>query len=390
MSFEKSGEFYDRAVVIPGRSNTRSKAPGKFFDVGAGPLYAARGRGSLLESVDGIPYVDMLCGLGAISLGYGVIDPPVFEGVFSLPHYVEVLASEEILSHVAKWATRVRSVRTGSESTTAAMLIARRATGRRPIFVAKNAYHAWHPWAAFRDQPGTDGEWTFSYDYGSLASVAKLVSEVGNPAAIVIEPARWEETPTGYLAALQAYAASLGSLFVVDEMIYGGRWRLGGACELYGLKPDLACFGKAFGNGRPVAFLAGGDVLDRYGEFVSGTYSGDAGSLATVVDVLAFYRDHDVVSALWERGNHVAASLRQAISDAGVGGLHLEGAAVHQRIRFEKPELGKVFSAELALRAFLWHPDVVNVSYSHTKRQIDRLGTAACESLVAMKARGEL
>ena len=39
---------FDRAAAIPGRSCTRSKAPGKFFDIGAGPLYASGARGCRL------------------------------------------------------------------------------------------------------------------------------------------------------------------------------------------------------------------------------------------------------------------------------------------------------------------------------------------------------
>src|SRR3990167_8173979 len=71
MNVVESQHYYQRAAVIPGRSSTRSKAPGRFFDVGEGPLYALRGEGCRLIDVDGHAYIDTLSSLGAISLGYG-------------------------------------------------------------------------------------------------------------------------------------------------------------------------------------------------------------------------------------------------------------------------------------------------------------------------------
>lgn len=400
MKFAESSSLFERAAVIPGRSNTRSKAPGKFFDVDAGPLYASRAYGSEIFDADGNRFIDMLCALGAISIGYGWIREYGY-GSLSLPHKIEVEASERIIRDVAPWATHVRSVRTGSEATTAAVLVARRSTGRRPIFVASNAYHAWHPWAAFRERHGTEGEWTFSYRYGDLDSVKNLVAEAGRPAAVVVEPARFEATPFGYLKELQDYARSLGSLFVVDEMIYGGRWALGGACELYGLKPDLATFGKAFGNGQPVAFVAGCEHLKDFGEAVSGTYSGDAGALAAVVDVLNFYDRRSVVRVLWENGTRLAKVVDEAITAAGVrkSVVHEYAAVVHQRLRFDPlaatlsgfpKDVGRTFSAEMATRGVLWHPDVVNVCYAHASDQIDKVGEAARESFLVLKEAGAL
>lgn len=382
MIFEHSKKFHQRAAVIPGRSYTRSKAPGRFFDIARGPLYASRGEGSTIVDVDGNRFVDMLCALGAISLGYGVID--IEEGgVFSLPHYVEIQAAEDMLQWVAPWAAYAKSVRTGSEATTAAVLIARRATGRRPIFVASNAYHAWHPWASMRET-----EETYQYAYNKLDSIARLVAQHGNPAAIVVEPARWEETDPDYLYNLQKLAGDLGALFVVDEMVFGGRYKLGGACEIYNLKPDLATFGKAIGNGLPVAFIVGDAALFKYSEIVSGTYSGDVGSLTTVMRVLDFYRKQNVIKVLWDRGYRLQQGLKEAIEQAGAqASVTQEGQPVHQRLRFLNPDAGREFSAEMATRGYLWHPDVTNVCFSHTNKQMELCAAAAFESLKVLQER---
>ena len=77
----RSMELHNLPSGIPGKSLTRSKAPGKFFPVGidGGPLYAVSGTGALITDVDGNKYIDMLCGLGAISLGYRPVNDPFAE-----------------------------------------------------------------------------------------------------------------------------------------------------------------------------------------------------------------------------------------------------------------------------------------------------------------------
>jgi glutamate-1-semialdehyde aminotransferase len=296
---------------------------------------------------------------------------------------VEVTASEAVLRHVAPWATRVRSVRTGSESVTAAVMVARVATGRRPVLVAEGSYHGWHPWTSQRGLAGTDGEWTLTYEYGRISDIPRLVAQAGVPAAIVVEPARWQVTPDGYLQALQEEARRLGALFVVDEMIYGGRWALGGATQLHGLVPDLACFGKALGNGAAVAFLVGGAALAEHGELVSGTYSGDSGALGAARETIDTYVRRPVIEVLWERGAQLQRGMWAAIELAGWSGeAFWEGVgAPHQRLRFRHAPLGREFSTEMAARGVLWHPDLANVCFAHTKAQVAEVCEAALASL---------
>lgn len=389
MNRNRNTDFYNRAAVIPGRSSTRSKAPGKFFDVGDGPMYAAYGTGAQLVDVDGRPYIDMLCALGAISLGYGRerTNYPRPSGVYSLPHASEVLAAEKVLACVAPWASQVRFVRTGSEALSAAVLMARQETGRRPVLVAKGSYHGWHGWASQRGVKGTEGEWTFEFDYGcDLDAWEPERLTDSPPAAIVVEPSRWQDTPSGWLYRLQKLAWKMGALFIVDEMIYGGRWALGGATFINRLVPDLACFGKALGNGAPVAMVVGNDVLRERGEWISGTYSGDAGAAEAVVETLDVYAREPVIATMWARGTHLRELLEDAVVETGWSGFaFVEGAApVHQRLRFKDAALGKVFSAKMSGRGVLWHPEVANICYAHTREHIQQVADAAHAALQEM------
>jgi glutamate-1-semialdehyde 2,1-aminomutase len=289
---KSSLDLYSRASVIPGRSMTRSKAPGRLFAVTDGPLYASSARGATLVDAEGRSYVDMICGLGAISLGYR---PLLVEhaGVFSLPHRLEVEAAEAVLEHVTPWAKSVRFMKTGSEATHAAYRIAKGATGRKHVFFGDWAYHGWHEWS----QGNSDVARTIFHNED-----LNTCHEAYYPAAVFIEPHRWEPVDIEWLKKVREFCTRSGALLIFDEMIYGGRWALGGATEYFGIIPDLACYGKAFGNGQAVAFVVGNDALLEHGEIVSGTYSGDITGLAAVLDVLDVYRREPVIEALWERG----------------------------------------------------------------------------------------
>lgn len=370
-------DLYERAKVLPGRSCTRSKAPGRMFDVGAGPMYASHGHDAILVDVEGREYIDMLCGLGAISLGYDEFPDRYARNqrVYSLPHVAEINAAEAVLQHVAPWASHVRFVKTGSEATHAAYRIAKAATGRSHVFVGDWAYHGWHEWCSFAD--GAEE---------SLSRTARRIHhnedletchESCYPAAVFIEPHRWEPVHAMWLRHVREFCTRVGALLVFDEMIYGGRWALGGATEYFGVTPDLACYGKAIGNGAPIACVVGRDALKDHGEIVSGTYSGEAGSLGCVLETLRTYTSEPVIETLWRRGRQLRRGLAEALAEHPIGAI--EGAPVHQRITFTKPEHGKQFAAGMARRGVLYHPDCINVCFAHTEAQIERVIEAAAD-----------
>ena len=389
MNLSGSLNCYEAAKAIGGRSLTRSKAPGRLFEVGAGPMYAASGDGAILTDVDGNRYIDMLCALGAISLGYGRESEWVDINcdrsaaremrrgwIYSLPSYLEGQAAEAMLSTFAPWASQVRFVKTGSESTHAAYRIAKRATGREHVLVGDWAYHGWHEWSDKNDS----GNSARFYPHGMLMS--EIAWDPTRVAAVFIEPHRWEPVNVEWLTSVREWCDRHGVLLVFDEMIYGGRWAKGGATEFFGVRPDLACFGKAIGNGAPIACVVGNEALADHGELVSGTYSGETASLAALIDVARAYDTKPVIDTLWKRGQQLARGLREAISQ--YPGAVLEGQPVHQRVRFANPEHGKLFAAAMAQRGVLWHPDVVNVSFSHAEAHIERVVEGAIASLAEM------
>jgi glutamate-1-semialdehyde aminotransferase len=370
--------LYDRAAIIPGRSLTRSKAPDRLIKA-----WAAGASGAVLWDTEGLEYIDMLCGLGAISLGYQPHRPQC-RGVYSLPHVLEVEAAEAVLQHVAPWASSVRFVKTGSEATHAAYRIAKAATGRKRILVMHGAYHGWHEWCS-----GGAGVELFADDYLMPLNEREI-------AAVFYEPPRFVDIDADYVRWLRNYCDTTGALLVFDEMIWGGRYALGGCTEYHGVIPDLACYGKAFGNGEAVAFVVGRDALHEHGEIVSGTYSGDTTGLQAVLDTLHTYTTEPVIETLWARGRQLQAGLKDAIpADLGV----VEGQPVHQRIRFreatpapagaydyrtEERKVAKRFREGMAERGVLMLPDAINVMYAHTEQQIDTVIAAVRQTVQEM------
>jgi len=350
--------LYDRAAIIPGRSMTRSKAPDRLLKA-----WAVSGWGAMLMASNGREYLDLVCGLGAISLGYGET-PITTSGVYSLPHECEIEAAEAVLEHVAPWASSVRFTKTGSEATHAAYRIAKAATGRPLVLGMRGAYHGWHEWCS------------------PFLPLDAYSGTGGDVAALIVEPSRFGEVEPAVIRGLRQWCDSVGALLVFDSMLYGGRWRIGGASEYFGVTPDLECFGKAFGNGEAVAFIVGREALAEHGEMVSGTFSGDATGLSAVCQVIERYRREPVIETLWERGRQLQAGLLAVLPPSFVT---IDGAAPLTRLRFVNDADKIRFKDAMHAQGILTYPDWLMTMFSHTPAQIDQVIQAAQVSYMGLR-----
>ena len=355
--------LYERAAIVPGRSMTRSKS---LFG-----RWCTYGDGAMLYDTDGRAYIDMLCALGAISLGYShtrEFTDSWCAGVYSLPHELEVEAAESVLQHVAPWASWVRFLKTGSESTHAAYRIAKAATGRDNVLVGSWSFHGWHEWC---QQPA------HRFAHGEIPNL-------GGVAALFVEPHRWQPVSAWWLRALRDECDRAGTLLVFDSMIYGGRWHLQGTSGYFGVLPDMECLGKAYGNGQAVAFVVGTERTQAHGEIPSGTYSGDTVGLSAVIDTLQKYATEPVIETMWARGRQLAEGLDALVSAHPALLQSRDGAPVHQRLTFYDAANGERFARLMWDRGVLWHPGAVNVMFAHTEQQITAVVGAARESLRAL------
>ena len=133
-------------------------------------------------------------------------------------------------------------------------------------------------------------------------------------AAIVLEPSGATVPEPGYLQSVVDAAHRHGALCIFDEIITGFRLAPGGAAERYGVTPDLACYGKALGNGMPISAIGGGwehmAVFDEI--FYSGTHGGETLGLAAARAVLDILADGTVLADIEARGRLMLGRDRRA------------------------------------------------------------------------------
>ena len=117
-------------------------------------------------------------------------------------------------------------------------------------------------------------------------------------------------------------------VLIFDEIITGFRWSAGGAQTVYGVTPDLSCWGKAMANGFPLSALAGrrdlmelgGLRTDRDRVFLlSTTYGADTSSLAAFRAVAAVYRDGWPIERMQEVGRRISLAFNAISDDLGIG-----------------------------------------------------------------------
>lgn len=345
--------------VTPGASQTKSKAPGQIGPAsGEFPLFAlsAMSPYSLFcESAAGTmaEYVDLFGANAAIPLGYR--HPRVSEAVasevplYSLPSDTEAHISAQFLSVCAPWASSVRWVKTGSEAMSAAVRLARIATGRSTVVVFSDSYHGWHDWtfARFQDvHPRWHEECHAVFANGvpsdmgldlAVLPYGQQIASVKDCAAVIFEAQRFDRTDHAWIEETMRAARADGALVIFDEMVYGLRWHKQGARGFYDTPlPDLACFGKALGNGYAVACVCGrGELMAPAANYISGTYGGDQIGMLAASAVLAVYDKTDVISLLKLNGSAVWSGFAAETDEALV---RLKGFPVHWKLETVDPQ----------------------------------------------------
>lgn len=301
-----------------------------------------KGEGARLEDVRGRSYIDYVGGAGALILGHAhpaVIDavqeavPKGLHFFGTLNEYCIMLAEQ--LVDAIPCAEKIAYCTTGSEATFYAMRIARAFTGRNKILKCEGGYHGNHDYSSFSvvpravsnypaGQPDTAGmpaslsESVLISPYNDLEAVRRIVEENRDDlAAIIVEPVQRVIFPKeGYLQGLRALCDEHNILLIFDEVVTGFRLAYGGAQEYFGVKPDLASYGKIVGGGGPVGCVAGSaSIMEQCNPvnrgqsnyaYINGTLHGNPVGCAAGLATLAILREKNFYSDL-----HNSASLIQ-------------------------------------------------------------------------------
>ncbi len=359
---DRSRSWWARAErVIPMGTQTLSKSPTQFVQ-GALPIYLERGRGAHVWDVDGNEWVDYPMALGPVILGYcePVVDDAIRsqldDGItFSLMHPLEVEVAERIVA-LCPGVEAVRFGKSGSDVMSAAIRAARAVTGRDAVLTA--GYHGWHDWyigTTTRDRgvPKVVADLTSTFVFNDLDSLRGAIAAHGRDvAAIVVEPSGADVPAPGFLQGVVDLAAEVGAVSVFDEVITGFRLAPGGARQRYGVEPDLSCYGKALGNGMPIAAIGGRwSVMEVFEEvFFSGTHGGEALSLAAARAVLDTLADGSVLRGIEEKGLAMLGGLRAAVDRHGVAArVSISGEPQRAVVGFtgDRPLVDKSFAQQV-------------------------------------------
>jgi glutamate-1-semialdehyde 2,1-aminomutase/spore coat polysaccharide biosynthesis protein SpsF len=387
-TFERSRRVFERASkVIPTGANTFSKSHLQFPAEGS-PLYASHGDGAYIFDVDGNRYVDLVNALLPVVLGYR--DPDVdFAVRQQLDHGVILsLATElevelaETLCRLIPCAEMVKFGKTGTDVMTAAVRLARAYTGRDHVLLS--GYHGWADWSmSCTDRhsgiPENARKLSHKIPYGDECLAATHFLPESSLAAIVAEPV---DDPD-YLQHVRDYCTKFGIILIFDEIRTGFRYDMGGAQTLYGVTPDLACFGKAMANGMPISALAGKrEIMSRMETpdvYYSGTFFGETLSIAAALATIKKLEAENVIAYLCQIGarlEYEILKLRQKYDLTDF--ISLSGWYSNQSIVFKGPMADRLRSLFMTT---MFQQGVLiinsnNLSYAMREPELRRIMTA--------------
>lgn len=385
-SFKKSEALLAREVkVSPLAAQTFSKSY-RYFCRGAAPSYMDHGEGCYIYDVDGNKFIDYMCALGPITVGYNI--PEINEAVIrqvkrfasgSLQSELEVELAEK-LCEVVPCAEMVRFVKNGGDATTAAIRLARAYTGREVVLMS--GYHGMHDWSIGasdnnRGVPKAVCDLTVNFAYNDLADLERKLQE-NEVAAVILEPIQSNGPKEGYLEGVKELAHKYGAILVFDEVVSGFRYALGGASEMYKVTPDLAAFGKGMANGYAISAVAGKrELLEQIeqGVFVSTTFGGDsipmAASLATIkiLEQPGFYEKLTKVGEI-QRNGIIELINKYDLNDV----LSVSGLPAHAGVGFEGHgsldylDIQSVYSQTMVQNGILVFA-IYNLNGSHSEKE---------------------
>lgn len=337
--FSRSRTLQDRVHgVIPGGAHTYAKGDDQFPVLAPG--FIARGQGCHVWDVDGNEYIEYGMGCRAVTLGHNFA--PVVEAAraaldlgcnFGRPHPLELECAETLLAMVPG-AEMCKFAKDGSSITTAAVKLARAHTGRdRVALCADQPFFSVGDWfigttAIDAGIPQAVKDLTATFRYNDLDSLrAVFAAHPGEVAAVILEPAKYEEPEDDFLHGVQALCREEGAVFVLDEMITGFRWANGGGQGHYGIVPDLSCFGKALANGFSLSALLGRREIMELGGLeterervflLSTTHGAETHALAAGMATMNTYRDEPVIETLRARGLQLREGIEAAVARHGL------------------------------------------------------------------------
>ncbi|GAA4335820.1 hypothetical protein GCM10023086_68650 [Streptomyces venetus] len=397
------------------------------------PIAGRRASGARLEDVDGNEYVDITMGFGVLLFGHEpdfvteAVREHLSRGIQLGPRAIETGEAAELLAELTGF-ERVAFANSGTEANSAAIRLARAATGRDKIVTFLGAYHGHADNVLGRASGGGASaggtEQTtvpvsrgipqaavsdlLVLDYGSDTALETIARHADDIAAVVVEPVQSRHPslrPAEFVRKLRELTRRHGIVLLFDEMLTGFRPAPRGAQELYGVTPDLATYGKLLGGGFPIGAIAGrADIMDgvdggywSYGDdsyppsdttFFGGTYIQHPVSMVAARAVLTHLKEHS--PRLQERLNARTAELAGTLNGFFEAEEYpLRMTHFGSQFRFEHRADMELLYHHLMLRGVhVWEWRNFFLSTAHSDGDIEFVADAVRDSLRELRSAG--
>lgn len=388
--------------IIPGGSQLLSKRAEKFLP-DMWPAYYSKAKGCEVWDLDGKHYYDFAqMGVGSCILGYAdddinaAVSEAIRDGSMCSLNCPEEVELAERLIELHPWAEMARFARTGGEACALAVRIARAASGKGRV--AFCGYHGWHDWylsanlgnASNLDDQLLSGldpcgvpcqlkDTALPFNYNKLSELEGLVDKYPNGIGVIIMEPRRERCPeSGFLEGVRKIADKIGAVLIFDEVTSGFRVNLGGIHLTFGVEPDIAIFGKALGNGYPIAAVIGRKgVMDHaQSTFISSTMWTERIGFAAALATIKKMEENDVPKLLVHYGEGINEGWRNLSKKHGLN-IDINGIPPLTHIAFEADDplaVQTLYAQEMLEKEYLLG-SAVYTTYAYSEEIIDQFIT---------------
>lgn len=355
------------------------------------PQFFRSGQGCRITDVDGRSYIDFMCSWGPIVLGH---HHPEVEAAadrqralgdaLNGPGEVLVQLAERLTGLVthADWSMFSKN---GTDATTTCVSIARAATGRRKILLARKAYHGALPWCSPYPLGSTaeDRAHLIPFDFNDIDSLQQAAEQAGDDlAGVLVSAFRHDygldqELPSlAFAQAARAVCDDRDAALILDDVRAGFRLSLKGSWDALGVQPDLSAWSKAIANGYALAAVTGND---RYRDaasrlYVTGSFWCSAVSMAAALATLDTLERENAPARLNAMGERFRQGLQRQAQAVGLG-IRQSGPAQMPTVLFDNdPDFakGELFCIEALARGVYLHPKHnMFLSLAHGEAEID-------------------
>ena len=345
-NIDKSLALFDKAKsLMPGGVNSPVRA---FKNINGNPIFFEKAKGAYLFDADGNKYIDYIGSWGPMIMGHS--HPKIVDAIknqadlgtsYGAPTGLESDVASLIIQCIPS-IEKIRMVNSGTEATMSAIRLARGYTNKDKIIKFDGCYHGHVDSLLIKagsgvstfglpDSPGIPkdlAKHTITCPYNDVEAFERIFDEIKDDlAAVIVEPVAgnmgFVPGTKKFLETIREKTTSVNSLLIFDEVMSGFRVSLGGAQEIYDIKPDLTALGKVIGGGLPVGAFGGKkDVMDYLAPigpvYQAGTLSGNPLAMAAGSTLLKLIIEENPFELLEANAKELLSGIKNIMDTAGI------------------------------------------------------------------------